>query len=79
MKDASSSLKFTLHGEKLKGSWVLVKMKGRGGKNWLLIKHSDRHAAHHAKQPLVTRKPASVKSGRTRKEVAAAAGKNHED
>ena len=37
-------LKFTLHGEKLKGSWALVRMGGRAGedgKNWLLIKHDD--------------------------------------
>ena len=37
-------LKFTLHGEKLHGSWALVRMGGRAGddgKNWLLIKHRD--------------------------------------
>ena len=41
-------LKFTLHGGKLHGSWVLVRMKGDryGGKrtNWLLIKHRDEFA-----------------------------------
>src|SRR3954463_6617051 len=32
-------LKFRLHGEKLSGTWALVKMKGRGkGNEWLLIK-----------------------------------------
>ncbi len=38
-------LKFELAGERLRGSWVLVRMKGDryGGKrnNWLLIKHRD--------------------------------------
>ena len=40
-------LKFTLDGYKLKGSWVLVRTKGRyaggseGGDPWLLIKHRD--------------------------------------
>jgi bifunctional non-homologous end joining protein LigD len=41
-------LKFTLHGVKLKGSWVLVRTGGRGGnaspgasRSWLLIKHRD--------------------------------------
>ena len=38
-------LKFVLDGEKLKGGWVLVRLKNdRGGskrKNWLLIKHRD--------------------------------------
>ena len=38
-------LKFTLDGYKLKGSWVLVRTKGRwaggGDRSWLLIKHRD--------------------------------------
>lgn len=53
---AKGDLKFTLDGQKLKGSWVLVRMRMRmrndkyahGGKskrnNWLLIKHRDRYA-----------------------------------
>jgi bifunctional non-homologous end joining protein LigD len=38
-------LKFALHGQKLKGSFVLVKLRwsksGKPGKDWLLIKHRD--------------------------------------
>src|SRR6476619_1636060 len=38
-------LKFTLEGYKLKGSWVLVRTKGKwaggGDRSWLLIKHRD--------------------------------------
>ena len=45
---AKGDLKFTLDGDKLHGSWVLVRMKGDkfGGKrtNWLLIKHRDKFA-----------------------------------
>jgi bifunctional non-homologous end joining protein LigD len=45
-------LKFTLHGKRLKGSWVIVHMKGRDTQrrsgtpreNWLLIKHRDDYA-----------------------------------
>jgi bifunctional non-homologous end joining protein LigD len=41
-------LKFTLHGKKLKGSWVLVRTRGYGGSSgkssWLLIKHRDQYA-----------------------------------
>jgi bifunctional non-homologous end joining protein LigD len=44
-------LKFTLDGYKLKGSWVLVRTKGRwagssggGDRSWLLIKHRDNWA-----------------------------------
>src|SRR4029077_8659130 len=38
-------LKFRLHGAKLNGSFVLVKLKRSQGKNeWLLIKHRDEYA-----------------------------------
>src|ERR1700719_5206302 len=38
-------LKFRLHGRKLNGSFVLVKLKRSQGKNeWLLIKHRDEYA-----------------------------------
>jgi bifunctional non-homologous end joining protein LigD len=40
-------LKFTLHGKKLKGSWVLVRTRGFGSStktSWLLIKHRDEFA-----------------------------------
>jgi bifunctional non-homologous end joining protein LigD len=38
-------LKFRLHGHKLNGSFVLVKLKHSRGKNeWLLIKHRDEYA-----------------------------------
>jgi bifunctional non-homologous end joining protein LigD len=36
-------LKFSLKGKKLKGEFVLVKLK-KDEKNWLLIKHRDEHA-----------------------------------
>lgn len=42
---AKGDLKFALHGDKLKGAWVLVLMKGRGENQWLLIKKSDEHAS----------------------------------
>lgn len=38
------SLKFSLNGRKLKGSFALVQMKDGKGKNWLLIKHKDDYA-----------------------------------
>jgi bifunctional non-homologous end joining protein LigD len=40
----SGKVVIELHGEKLKGGFALVKMKGRGEKNWLLIKKKDNHS-----------------------------------
>ena len=39
------TLKFTLYGKKLQGSFALVRTKGLGGNReaWLLIKHRDSH------------------------------------
>ncbi len=60
--------KFRLHGEKLRGEFALVLMKGRGkGNEWLLIKKKDAEAKpgwnieDHAR---------SVLTGRTQQEIA---------
>lgn len=37
----AGSLKFILHGKKLKGEFALVKMKNTKENSWLLIKHKD--------------------------------------
>ncbi|ASK30790.1 3'-phosphoesterase [Chryseobacterium sp. T16E-39] len=37
----AGSLKFVLHGKKLKGEFALVKMKNAEDNSWLLIKHKD--------------------------------------
>ena len=37
-------LKIVLHGERLQGAWVLVRMKRPGRPQWLLIKHRDAFA-----------------------------------
>jgi bifunctional non-homologous end joining protein LigD len=66
-------LKFTLHGDKLHGSWALVRMGGRAGgdgKNWLLIKHRDDEAKPAAKFDVTKREPRSVLSGRDLDEIA---------
>src|SRR5436190_18022312 len=70
-------LKFTLVGERLSGSWVLVRMKwGRdsqrpGGDskrtNWLLIKHRDEAAHAGDNDALLEENDTSVASGRTLK------------
>jgi bifunctional non-homologous end joining protein LigD len=71
-------LKFTLAGERLSGSWVLVRMKWdrKGGKrtNWLLIKHRD-GAAREGDGDKLLKDPRSVASGRTLKEIALGTGR----
>jgi len=71
---AKGDLKFTLHGSKLKGSWVLVRTKGLGKSTrsaWLLIKHKDRYASL---QDVVDVKPRSVLSRKLMAGIAAASG-----
>jgi bifunctional non-homologous end joining protein LigD len=71
-------LKFTLDGEKLHGSWVLVRMRNdrNGGKrtNWLLIKHRDEYARDD-KGDIILDEDKSVASGRAMNEIAAGKGK----
>lgn len=69
-------LKFTLHGEKLQGSWVLARMKRRseeeGKDDWLLIKHRDEFAVDGDGQTLLKERAESVASGRTVEQIAEA-------
>lgn len=61
---AKGELKLRLFGEKLTGSWVLVRTRDR---QWLLIKHRD--SAASSEDVTVTR-PLSVVSGRTMGQIA---------
>lgn len=71
-------LKFTLEGEKLRGGWVLVRMRKdrNGGKrtNWLLIKHRDEFA-REGKANDILEQDASVASGRAMEQIAAGKGR----
>jgi bifunctional non-homologous end joining protein LigD len=71
-------LKFTLHGDKLHGSWVLVRMRNdrTGGKraNWLLIKHRDEFAKE-GKANNILDADRSVASGRTMEQIAEGKGR----
>ena len=71
-------LKFIVAGEKLRGGWVLVRMKGREGdrskrNNWLLIKHRDEFACEDAYALLAQDR--SVASRRTMDQIAAGKGR----
>ncbi|RZK03567.1 MAG: DNA ligase D [Novosphingobium sp.] len=65
-------LHFVLHGERMKGEWLLVRMKPRPGEkreNWLLRKIDDKHAGGAG--DLVERALSSVLTGRSMAEIAA--------
>jgi bifunctional non-homologous end joining protein LigD len=77
MEEAGSSLakgafKFRLAGEKLKGGWMLARLKPRPRdtkQNWLLFKERDRAA--DPKTDILAVRPESVKSGRRIEELVA--------
>ena len=73
----AGTLKFRLDGERLHGSWVLVRMKRdrSGGKrtNWLLIKHRDQYARENDADAILD-DDRSVASGRTMTEIASGKG-----
>ena len=74
----AGDLKFTLEGDKLKGSWVLVRMRGDkfGGKrtNWLLIKHRDADSTDASGEAVLS-EDRSVASGRTMQQIADGKGR----
>lgn len=69
---AEGRLTFTLEGERLKGTFSLVRMKEEGTKhNWLLIKRSDEYALKAGEAEPAEQEMASVKSGRSNADLAA--------
>ncbi len=73
----AGNLKFSLEGDKLRGSWALVRIKGGrdardDGRSWLLIKHGDAEARPAKAFSVVDARPESVATGRTLDEIAAA-------
>jgi len=65
-------LHFTLHGERMKGEWLLIRLKPRSGEkreNWLLRKLQDEHAM--SGDALVEHSLTSVLTGRSMAEIAA--------
>jgi len=79
---ARGDLKFRLHGEKLRGAWVLVRMNNKSDKagkaaktedsrNWLLIKKKDDETRPVQSFNILAEAPFSVLSGRSMDEIAA--------
>jgi bifunctional non-homologous end joining protein LigD len=70
----NGDLKFRLAGQKLRGAWVLVRMRRKPADrtdNWLLIKERDEFAVVGSGTQVLGERPESVLSGRTVAEVAA--------
>ena len=65
-------LHFTLHGERMKGEWVMFRLKAKGRErteNWMLKKVEDEHAG--SSTGLTDKYLTSIKTGRTMQEIAA--------
>ncbi|WP_263351219.1 DNA ligase D [Acidicapsa acidisoli] len=71
----AGSLKFTLHGTKLKGNWAFVRMGGKAANakkpNWLLIKEHDSFERTEKDKPITETAPDSVVTKRSIEQIAA--------
>jgi bifunctional non-homologous end joining protein LigD len=70
----AGSLKFILHGEKLKGKWALIRMGGKAANekkpNWLLIKEHDEYERRSDDPAITEAEPNSVVTGRDIDQIA---------
>jgi bifunctional non-homologous end joining protein LigD len=56
-------LSFILHGERLKGGWDLIRMRGDGKReNWLLIKEKDNQAQNGSADVSLKKQSTSVRA-----------------
>lgn len=70
---AKGHVEFVLHGQRLRGRWHLVRMKGRGSEKkepWLLLKAEDEHARLKGDVDILKEHDTSVLSGRTNHDLA---------
>lgn len=71
---ARGKMKFTLHGSKLRGAWVLVRMGGKAAQeskpNWLLIKEHDNYERSADDPVILDEQPNSVITGRDFSQIA---------
>jgi bifunctional non-homologous end joining protein LigD len=70
----TGSLKFILHGTKMKGKWALIRMGGKYAKerkpNWLLIKEHDEFERKQDDASITEEAPNSAVTGRSLEEIA---------
>jgi bifunctional non-homologous end joining protein LigD len=65
-------LRFTLHGEKLKGGWTLARINGSGDVPrpvWTLSKQADSFAAKRADKCILEIRPNSISTGKSMEEI----------
>jgi bifunctional non-homologous end joining protein LigD len=69
------SLKFILHGTRMKGKWALIRMGGKAANehkpNWLLIKEHDEFEYTDKQKPITESDPDSAVTGRSLEQIAA--------
>ena len=74
----AGELKFVTAGKRMRGSWVLVRIRNNRGRdtrtNWLLIKHKDEYAQPGG-TPALMAEDRSVASGRTMDQIARGVGR----
>src|SRR5580692_5571000 len=70
----TGSLKFILHGKKLKGKWALIRMGGKAANerkpNWLLIKEHDEFERGENDPSVTDEEQNSAVTGRTMEQIA---------
>ena len=68
------SLKFIMHGTKMRGKWALIRMGGKAAQerkpNWLLIKEHDDFERGKDDPPVTEHEPDSVVTGRSIEQIA---------
>ena len=68
------SLKFIMHGAKMKGKWALIRMGGKAAQerkpNWLLIKEHDEFERPRDAEPVTETESRSVVTGRDLQQIA---------
>ncbi|HXC96428.1 MAG TPA: DNA ligase D [Edaphobacter sp.] len=71
----TGSLKFIMHGTKMKGKWALIRMGGKFANaskpNWLLIKEHDDYERSESDPSVTEGEPNSVVTGRSLEQIAA--------
>jgi bifunctional non-homologous end joining protein LigD len=70
----TGSLKFIMHGKKMKGKWALIRMGGKAANerkpNWLLIKEHDDFERSESDPSVTDEEPNSVVTGRSLEQIA---------